>query len=212
MDNNTAFNYLITEICKIEKTIIAKNLNLEKTEITNMGKRKRGVDSIHIEMLEKIFDIPCCYWLDEKPKVSGKQIRTRYAKILTQEVKEKIDNYFSMKKYIEGQLIENEVGYNPYMKEVFNMDTDIVLEQMKYMLYSIVYANCEKDDYNDGVFYNRAVVLKDMLKSIGNIGIDNVWEYQKALKEHKFKAVGMTAEEIEEYESLFGKIEENTSE
>lgn len=210
---NTAFNYLVTNICKIKKTEIAKKLNLEKTEITNMGTRKRGVDIIHIEKLEKIFGVPCCYWLDEKPDVNGKQIRTRYAKKFTKEVKQKIDSYLSIKKYKEGEIYESEAGYNPYMKEVFNMDTDIVLEEMKYMLHSIIYASCEKDNYYDGVFYDRALCLKDMLNSIENIGIDNAWEYQKALKEHRFKPIGMTTEEIEEYESLFGKIvEENTSE
>lgn len=217
MENNvmkkTAFNYLVEDICNVPKIEIAKKLSVDKSEVTNMGTRKRGVDIAHIEKLEKIFGVPCCYWLDEKAKVSGKQIRTRYAKKLTIEVKQKIDSYLSYKKYKEGEIVEDEMGYNPYMREVFDMDTDIVLEQMKYMLYSIVYADLKKEYYYDGFIYNRALVLQDMLKSIEDIGIDNVWEYKKALKEQRYKAVGMTLEEIEEYESLFGKIEiENASE
>lgn len=211
--NRTAFNYLVEDICNMQKIEIAKKLSVDKSEVTNMGTRKRGVDVVHIEKLEKIFGVPCCYWLDEKPKVSGKQIRTRYVKKLTIEVKQKIDSYLSTKKYKEGEIVENEMGYNPYMNEVFDMDTDIVLEQMKYTLYSIVYADFEKENYYDGFIYNRALVLQDMLKSIENIGIDNAWEYVKALKEKRFKPVGMTEEDIKEYEMLFGKIEvENTPE
>ena len=175
---------------------------LDRSNITKYCKRERKIKKeIYIEKLENLLKIPREYWL-------GKD---GYTKVLTLEVKKEIDEYFRDKRDKRDMLVYKNVGYHPLEKELVMRDTYILMDTVNGTVKEIVYGvgNEYVDEYT---IWQRASALLEIVEEVKRIGVCNMKEWVNNLKNYQpYKA--MTLEEIEEYESLFGKIEEeNTSE
>lgn len=207
----TALNYIITEVRKIPRKIIASRLCVTESEVSNFCKGKRGIaDETHIRRLEALLSFPCYYWLEEKPQVAGKQIRTRYAKELNDTTREQIADYLSNELFERGKIIETETGmYNPFVDDTICIDTDIVIRKVEQEIHGCIYSSSNIPAQNAD-FYSNALIALEIVQKIKKMGLENA---NALLNEYVVKnADAGDMIDIEEYESLFGKIEKDTSE
>lgn len=205
MKKENALQYLIN-LSKHTQDMIAfylrPNKPLQKTTITRYCNRERKIKTEeYIIRLERVLKIPREYWLGDDG----------YTKVLTPENKKKIDEYYRNKNDEYDTLIYKEIGEHPYQKELIIRDTEIAIDELKNKITECIY-NYDDNYYTDEyTFYQRVVTILEVVAEIKRIGIDNMDDCLKLLKEYQPKQPTLMT--LEEYEELFGKTQlENTSE